>query len=772
MAKKPVVRDLEYAARVKAERLKRNLPIRQTGQKKRLVDVTPKKYVAIPPGLKTPPFDCVYRGARTNIKTCRGCGKPERVAVFQCTIHGRCTYNIEVEDEAVRAKVCTSCLDRAEPTDSTDIPLSLAKPDIALAQDLLAQTKEGTMEWAVGITTAPRLDYTLDAAAMSVIESGFGDFTIYAEPESHIGTVANLGTVNIHPVKLGAFKNWQYAMADLVGNQPSAAAYMIIQDDSLLAGRGLRPWLEKHIWPVPAKDAPMACLSLYTGKPYSLPHAAWGHRLGWVWGAHAFVFTGEQAREYMESDAVHNWRNDKGIDTCVGSWSRATGKHVYFPSPSLCQHVGHHSTLWKAETRATGNRRSTSFIGYNSPALERLELGDAITSTAEEPAANADVMVTNAGAEGVTVITPTGDRHRAFKLLERWMDRQSYTGPIQWLVVDDGVEPTPMHRGQQYIRRKPSTGDEMPSLNMNLKAAIPEVKYGTVLIMEDDDWYGDDYVRQMHHWLREFEMVGQANGYYYNLEKRGWWRPGESSWISLCRTGFRRYMLPQFEFAVHSKDWKVDTRFWEKQRNSHSTHTPQDCPPESRCVSMKGAPGRRGYTWSWNRPWIPDPDGAVLKEWIGADAAHYDLLMDDIGQVVVYTTALAGATPPSTQPLDPPEKRTAYVCFAEPGQRVVPPWRAIPFQQDDAFRENPDFVWKTIGHMQLAKGDFTIWLDPGVILAEPPHATIRKLIDTLGDRDGFVLPGAVIRRCTPAMAKASADWLATKVMPEEILVVA
>ena len=58
----------------------------------------------------------------------------------------------------------------------------------------------------------------------------------------------------------------------------------------------------------------------------------------------------------------------------------------------------------------------------------------------------------------ITLITPTGDRHEAFALCEKWIGRQSYIGQIQWVVVDDGHEPTETTLGQEVLRPEPVEG--------------------------------------------------------------------------------------------------------------------------------------------------------------------------------------------------------------------------------------------------------------------------------------------------------------------------
>lgn len=40
----------------------------------------------------------------------------------------------------------------------------------------------------------------------------------------------------------------------------------------------------------------------------------------------------------------------------------------------------------------------------------------------------------------MTLITPTGVRPKAWSICERLMARQTYDGPVQWVIVDDGQQ--------------------------------------------------------------------------------------------------------------------------------------------------------------------------------------------------------------------------------------------------------------------------------------------------------------------------------------------
>ena len=53
-----------------------------------------------------------------------------------------------------------------------------------------------------------------------------------------------------------------------------------------------------------------------------------------------------------------------GIDIEIGRWAHESRLPIYFPTPSLVQHIGDSSSIWVApDARAMGNRRADRFSG-------------------------------------------------------------------------------------------------------------------------------------------------------------------------------------------------------------------------------------------------------------------------------------------------------------------------------------------------------------------------------------------------------------------------
>jgi hypothetical protein len=145
---------------------------------------------------------------------------------------------------------------------------------------------------------------------------------------------------------------------------------MIVQDDSLFyEGEPLRPYLEQEVlWPDLCAGG-QGVVSLYCPSAYTRRRPGW-HAVTefWGWGALAFVFSNEMARDFLMDRQVfdHRWtgRSDglAHIDVVVGRWAQRRGMPVWAPSPSLVQHIGDVSSLW-VDARAEGDRRADWFAG-------------------------------------------------------------------------------------------------------------------------------------------------------------------------------------------------------------------------------------------------------------------------------------------------------------------------------------------------------------------------------------------------------------------------
>jgi hypothetical protein len=165
---------------------------------------------------------------------------------------------------------------------------------------------------------------------------------------------------------VGAWPSYYLALIELLMREPDADAYLVVQDDVLLYDReNLREYLGPTLWP---GDRP-GIVSLYCSSAYTREASGW-HRYEerWRWGALAFVFPRELAKRFVADSQVvgHRWSEEyegrAQIDIVIGQWALREEEPVYFPTPSLAQHIGEASSLWP-RGRALGFRRADRFLG-------------------------------------------------------------------------------------------------------------------------------------------------------------------------------------------------------------------------------------------------------------------------------------------------------------------------------------------------------------------------------------------------------------------------
>lgn len=223
----------------------------------------------------------------------------------------------------------------------------------------------------------------------------------------------------------------------------------------------------------------------------------------------------------------------------------------------------------------------------------------------------------------VTAITPTGDRHLAFALCERWVSRQTRK-PDQWIVVDDGRVPLTPTVPMEYVRRQPLPIDTKFTLCQNLLAALPLIKGEHVLILEDDEYYAPGYVEAMAKVLDGYELAGIMCSKYYHLPSGRYMQIPNRTHASLAETGFRSSFLPVFRVTLDGDSY-LDLRVWRSPHQGHS-HLFVDEEAPLYC-GIKGLPGRSGiglgHSIALYRDRWTDKDRSVLKRWVPNDWIAY-----------------------------------------------------------------------------------------------------------------------------------------------------
>jgi hypothetical protein len=224
--------------------------------------------------------------------------------------------------------------------------------------------------WAVGVTTAPRRQPTLAPCLESLAAAGWPSPHLFIDGAVTLPDRFASLHCTFHDTKLGAWPSYYLALAELLLRQPESDAYMIIQDDVIVADGGdLRSYLESVLWP----GRRPGLVSLYCSSLYTQARPGWSmHRGLWVWGALAFVFPRALAESFVTDARVFGHRRSQlndglaNIDLVVGRWALRRHVEVWHPTPSLAQHIGDASTLWLANP-ATGARRADWFAGEPDP---------------------------------------------------------------------------------------------------------------------------------------------------------------------------------------------------------------------------------------------------------------------------------------------------------------------------------------------------------------------------------------------------------------------
>ncbi|HHA2844535.1 glycosyltransferase family A protein [Stenotrophomonas maltophilia] len=224
----------------------------------------------------------------------------------------------------------------------------------------------------------------------------------------------------------------------------------------------------------------------------------------------------------------------------------------------------------------------------------------------------------------LTLLTATGARPAAWALCERWMARQDYSGPVRWIIVDDGADPQPVtfrRDGWQLVLVRPSPhwapGQNTQARNLlkGLAAVGPEER---LVIIEDDDWYAPDWLTTIAAELEHAELVGEHRARYYNVAQRRGRQLANTGHASLCSTAMRGAALRDFADACRSRPKFIDLELWRRPRGRRlfGGH---------RVVGIKGLPGRGGIGMGHDLDFNgeADPCGALLRNWVGQDAEVY-----------------------------------------------------------------------------------------------------------------------------------------------------
>jgi hypothetical protein len=216
----------------------------------------------------------------------------------------------------------------------------------------------------VGVTTANRRIPTLAQCVERVVHAGWLSPRLFVDGYTPIPEQCQHLPVTIRDAAVGAWPNYYLSLVELVMRNPIADAYLLIQDDAVMCRDStLRAYLESALWP----NGRPGIASLYCSSAYTGSRPGWyRQRRVWRWGALAFVFSRRAAHRFLRNRYVISHRRlpepngCANIDGVVGRWSNRWRVPLYYPTPSLVQHIGEASTLWR-RARAEGTRQADWF---------------------------------------------------------------------------------------------------------------------------------------------------------------------------------------------------------------------------------------------------------------------------------------------------------------------------------------------------------------------------------------------------------------------------
>lgn len=201
------------------------------------------------------------------------------------------------------------------------------------------------------------------------------------------------------------------------------------------------------------------------------------------------------------------------------------------------------------------------------------------------------------------------------------MASQDYSGPVQWIIVDDGTVPQEVSFSAPgwevtVIRPEPFWEQGQNTQARNLAAGAEYVSPKDYLvIIEDDDWYSSTYLSDTVKLLDSYDLVGESHARYYNLPLRRYKVLGNQKHSSLCSTGMRGCATVLFKQLLQPGIQFIDLDLW--TRFEGSKYIAQ----RDQVVGIKGLPGRGGIGMGHSESFSgkDDPSLEVFNTWVTSE---------------------------------------------------------------------------------------------------------------------------------------------------------
>lgn len=200
---------------------------------------------------------------------------------------------------------------------------------------------------------------------------------------------------------------------------------------------------------------------------------------------------------------------------------------------------------------------------------------------------------------GIALITPTGGREKQFLLCCKYMQRQTYSDKVLWIIVDDCklrttgnvnankeyiinkdgemIDITSLDsvntfkEGWQIIKLYPEpyweVGGNTQSRNLTVGVSMVEMLKESlgitdVFIIEDDDWYSENYLKEMTYQLIGYDIAGETNTIYYNVKDFTKYPHKNDRHASLFQTAFKVELIQDFLNVLKTSPRFIDMDFF------------------------------------------------------------------------------------------------------------------------------------------------------------------------------------------------------------------
>jgi hypothetical protein len=204
----------------------------------------------------------------------------------------------------------------------------------------------------------------------------------------------------------------------------------------------------------------------------------------------------------------------------------------------------------------------------------------------------------------VDVLTfSSGGRPEAMALCKRWFNQQDYDGKILHIIAEGG------------------------NVFTNLQKCVEASTADFCVIFEDDDYYKPHWVRTCADYLTRHQLVAQDTTRLYHVPTGGYeeHHVSQGGFHAIAFRGeLRDKLIRVCQRAVwNDRGPEIERPFWEACSSLNRALI-----PGNHVVSMKGMPGTPGYSKKHDPAWFKKHDigHLVLRDWVGADAVHYEAL--------------------------------------------------------------------------------------------------------------------------------------------------